>query len=70
MPRRVLPRRTDQVATGTGHARPTMRWKPALNAWADTPSRVQTHVSHLLTELDARDRAQLVMLAHRAGLAG
>ena len=31
-------------------------------------STVETHVSHLLTKLDARDRAQLVMLAHRAGL--
>jgi DNA-binding NarL/FixJ family response regulator len=33
-------------------------------------STVKTHVSHLLTKLDARDRAQLVMIAHQAGLTG
>ena len=33
-------------------------------------STVTTHVSHLLTKLDARDRSQLVTIAHRAGLGG
>ena len=28
----------------------------------------KTHVSRLLTKLDARDRAQLVMLAYEAGV--
>lgn len=30
---------------------------------------VKTHVSHLLTKLDSRDRAQLVMYAYESGLA-
>ena len=30
---------------------------------------VKTHVAHLLTKLDARDRVQLVIVAHRAGVA-
>ena len=30
---------------------------------------VKTHVSHLLTKLDFRDRAQLVMYAYESGLA-
>jgi DNA-binding NarL/FixJ family response regulator len=29
---------------------------------------VKTHVSHLLTKLDCRDRAQLVMYAYESGL--
>jgi DNA-binding NarL/FixJ family response regulator len=33
-------------------------------------STVKTHVSHLLTKLEARDRAQLVMIAHRDGITG
>lgn len=33
-----------------------------------TPTTVRTYVSRILTKLDARDRAQLVVLAHRAGL--
>ena len=35
-----------------------------------SPETARTYVSRLLTKLDARDRAQLVVLAHRAGLVG
>jgi DNA-binding NarL/FixJ family response regulator len=34
-----------------------------------SPATVRTYVSRLLTKLDARDRAQLVVLAYRHGLA-
>jgi len=33
-----------------------------------SPATAKTHVSHLLTKLAARDRAQLVMLAYEAGV--
>ncbi|MBU2665323.1 response regulator transcription factor [Actinoplanes bogorensis] len=33
-----------------------------------SPATVRTYVSRLLTKLDARDRAQLVVIAYRAGL--
>lgn len=33
-----------------------------------SPETARTYVSRLMTKLDARDRAQLVVLAHRAGL--
>jgi DNA-binding NarL/FixJ family response regulator len=34
------------------------------------PGTAKTHVRHLLTKLDARDRVHLVIIAYRAGLAG
>ena len=30
----------------------------------------RTHVSHIMLKLDARDRAQLVVIAYSSGLAG
>lgn len=33
-----------------------------------SPATARTHVSHILTELDARDRAQLVVVAYETGL--
>ena len=35
-----------------------------------SPLTAKTHVSRLFTKLDARDRAQLVVLAYETGLAG
>ncbi len=34
-----------------------------------SPATAKTHVAHLLTKLDARDRIQLVIIAFRSGLA-
>jgi DNA-binding NarL/FixJ family response regulator len=34
-----------------------------------SPATAKTHVAHLFTKLDARDRVQLVILAYQAGLA-
>ena len=33
-----------------------------------SPATAKTHVAHLLTKLDARDRIQLVIIAYRSGL--
>jgi DNA-binding NarL/FixJ family response regulator len=35
-----------------------------------SPATARTHVGHILTKLDARDRVQLVVLAHEYGLVG
>jgi DNA-binding NarL/FixJ family response regulator len=35
-----------------------------------SPATAKTHVAHLLTKLDARDRVQLVIMAYQAGLTG
>jgi DNA-binding NarL/FixJ family response regulator len=34
-----------------------------------SPATAKTHVAHLLTKLDARDRVQLVIIAYQAGIA-
>jgi DNA-binding NarL/FixJ family response regulator len=33
-----------------------------------SPATAKTHVAHLLTKLDARDRIQLVIIAYQTGL--
>jgi DNA-binding NarL/FixJ family response regulator len=35
-----------------------------------SPATAKTHVAHLLTKLDSRDRVQLVIIAYQAGLTG
>jgi DNA-binding NarL/FixJ family response regulator len=36
--------------------------------WFVSPATVRTHVSRAMTKLDARDRAQLVVIAYQNGL--
>jgi len=33
-----------------------------------SPATAKTHVAHLLTKLDSRDRIQLVIIAYQSGL--
>jgi DNA-binding NarL/FixJ family response regulator len=33
-----------------------------------SPATAKTHVAHLLTKLDARDRIQLVIIAYQCGM--
>ena len=33
-----------------------------------SPTTVKTHVSHIMGKLEARDRAQLVVIAYESGL--
>jgi DNA-binding NarL/FixJ family response regulator len=35
-----------------------------------SPATAKTHVAHLLTKLDSRDRIQLVIIAYQSGLTG
>lgn len=50
------------VATGMSNAEIAARL-------SISPATAKTHVAHLLTKLDARDRVQLVIIAFQAGLA-
>ena len=43
----------------------TPRSAPALYV---SPATAKTHVSHVMTKLYARDRAQLVVIAYESGL--
>ena len=49
------------------------RRSPPFRRYAEltiSPATAKTHVAHLLTKLDARDRIQLVIIAYQSGLAG
>jgi hypothetical protein len=53
----------DPVAAGLSNAEVASRLRIS-------PATAKTHVAHLLTKLDARDRVQLVIIAYQAGLTG
>ena len=72
LPRGRDPRRTT-TASPTASATSCSRWRrgcPTQEIAAQLHlgyGTVKTHVSHLLTKLDCRDRAQLVMYAYESG---
>jgi DNA-binding NarL/FixJ family response regulator len=62
----VLTDREREVLTLVGAGMSNAEIAAALTI---SPATAKTHVAHLLTKLDARDRVQLVILAYQAGLA-
>ncbi|BBG00142.1 MULTISPECIES: response regulator [Pseudonocardia] len=63
----VLTRREREVLTLVGAGRTNGEIAAEL---VISPATARTHVGRLLTKLDARDRVQLVVIAHEAGLVG
>ncbi|MEV1295542.1 response regulator transcription factor [Pseudonocardia sp. NPDC049635] len=63
----VLTRREREVLTLVGAGRTNGEIASEL---VISPATARTHVGRLLTKLDARDRVQLVVIAHEAGLVG
>ncbi|GAA1389837.1 response regulator transcription factor [Pseudonocardia kongjuensis] len=63
----VLTRREREVLAlvGTGRTNGEIAAQLVIS-----PATARTHVGRLLTKLDARDRVQLVVIAHEAGLVG
>jgi len=52
-----------------GYAAWGMAMGPWLTVWGvENRSLVETHVNHAMVDLDARDRARLVVLAYHTGL--
>lgn len=64
LPASITPRETEVLTlVGRGLSNPEI--EATLHISRGT---LKTHISHLLTKLDARDRPQLIITAHRAGL--
>nr|WP_255426351.1 response regulator transcription factor [Pseudonocardia sp. C8] len=73
----AAPPATDRLAVLTGREREvlTLVGRGATNGeiaaeLVISPATARTHVGRLLTKLDARDRVQLVVIAHETGLVG
>jgi DNA-binding NarL/FixJ family response regulator len=62
---RDLTEREREVLTLVAHGLSNSEIAGQLNI---SPATAKTHVAHLLTKLDCRDRIQLVIIAYRAGL--
>lgn len=63
---RVLTERETEVLTMVARG---MSNAEIANQLTISPATAKTHVAHLLTKLDARDRIQLVIIAYHCGLA-
>ncbi|NNH71341.1 response regulator transcription factor [Nocardia uniformis] len=63
----VLTEREREVLTHVGAGRSNDEIAADLYM---SPATARTHVSRIMTKLEARDRSQLVVIAHRCGLVG
>ena len=53
---------------GLWHGQPLAQLMPVADALILSPLTAKTHVARLFQKLDARDRAQLVVIAYETGL--
>ena len=58
----------DRGVTDGGVDELITQYEEIAEQWVVSPATVRTHVSRAMTKLDARDRAQLVVIAYQNGL--